>query len=159
MGIISCDSCRIGAQDQIRSYARILDVPLAFADSEGELAAALSAQAGRDVVLVDTPGVSPNDAERLAELAALLRAGAESHLVLSATTNDAELAAAIRSFGACGFASVIFTKCDEAQRYGAILNAARRAQRPISWLGKGQRVPGGLEPASPEGVARLVLQI
>jgi flagellar biosynthesis protein FlhF len=159
VGIVSCDSYRVGAPDQIRSYARVLGVPLGFCASERELAGCLAAQAEQEVVLVDTPGHSPADAERLSELAALAEAGVESHLVLSATTRDEELAAAIRGFSPAQFRSVIFTKLDEAQWLGGILNAARRAQRPISWLGTGQRVPGDMEPATPEKVARLVLQI
>ncbi|MFH0810808.1 MAG: AAA family ATPase [Pseudomonadota bacterium] len=158
VGIISCDSYRIGAPDQIRSYARILGLPLAFAESERELPAALAAQADRDVVLVDTAGRSPYDTERLAEIARLGEAGVRSHLVLCATTRDEDMAAAIRHFAVADYQSIIFTKLDEAERLGAVLNAARRARKPISWLGMGQRVPGGLEPADPEGVARFVLQ-
>jgi flagellar biosynthesis protein FlhF len=158
VGIISCDSYRIGSPDQIRAYARILELPLALADSERDLSHALAAQADRDVVLIDTAGRSPMDAERLREVAALAEAGVESHLVLSATTRDEQLAAAIRGFSAADYKSVIFTKLDEAERLGAILNAALRARRPISWLGSGQRVPGGLDQAQPEKVARLVLR-
>ncbi len=157
VAIVSCDSYRVGAPDQIRTFARILDVPLAFAHSERELPEALAGQGGRDVVLIDTAGRSPHDAERLAEVAGLAEAGVEVHLVLAATTRDEELAAAIRSFAPTGFRSVMFTKLDEAERLGAMVNAARRAGRPISWLGTGQRVPGDLEAATPAGVARFVL--
>jgi flagellar biosynthesis protein FlhF len=170
VGLVSCDSYRIGAPDQIRSLARILQVPLGFCASARELPAALARRAECDVVLIDTPGCSPYDPERLAEVAALAGAGAgvgvgdflagrpvESHLVLSATTRDEELAAAVRAFEAAAFRSVIFTKLDEAEQLGALVGAARRAQRPISWLGTGQGVPNDLEPADPGRVARFVL--
>lgn len=163
VGLVSCDSYRIGAPDQIRSLARILQVPLGFCASARELPAALARRAECDVVLIDTPGCSPYDPERLAEVAALAGAGqgvgvpVESHLVLSATTREEELAAAVRAFEAAAFRSVIFTKLDEAERLGALVGAARRAQRPISWLGTGQRVPNDLEPADPGRVARFVL--
>jgi flagellar biosynthesis protein FlhF len=163
VGLVSCDSYRIGAPDQIRSLARILQVPLGFCASARELPAALARRAECDVILIDTPGCSPYDPERLAEVAALAGAGqgagrpVESHLVLSATTRDEELAAAVRAFEAAAFRSVIFTKLDEAERLGALVGAARRAQRPISWLGTGQGVPNDLEPADPGRVARFVL--
>jgi flagellar biosynthesis protein FlhF len=157
VGLISCDSYRIGAPDQVRSFARVLDLPLRLCESPSELGAALAGFRDRDVLLIDTPGCSPHDAERLAEMAVLRECGAQSHLVLSATTREEEMAAAIRGFEETGFASVIFTKLDEAERFGALVGAASRSRRPISWLGTGQRVPGDLQAASPEGVARLVL--
>jgi len=157
VGIISCDTYRVGAPEQIRSFARLLQVPLNICEPGRELSAALERQKECGVVLIDTPGCSPRDRERLGELARLAALPVESHLVLSATTRDEELAAAVAGFGAVGFESVIFTKLDEAERLGVIINTARRARRPVSWLGTGQRVPGGLEPASPERVAQFVL--
>lgn len=165
VGLISCDCYRIGAPDQIRSYARILQVPLALCEPGGtELARAVARRSDCDTILIDTPGCSPRDSERLGELAALAEAGSqaglgvESHLVLAATTRDEELAAAVQAFKGADFCSVMFTKLDEAERLGGCLTASRLAARPISWLGTGQRVPHDLVAASPGQVARFVLE-
>jgi flagellar biosynthesis protein FlhF len=159
VGLVSCDGYRLGAPDQAKSFARVLGLPIELCGSERELRSALSAHRDRDVVLVDTAGRSPHDSERLAEISALVEVRAHCHLVLSATKRDEELAAARERFGAAvPCESLIFTKLDEAERLGAVLNTAHRSGLPISWLGTGQCIPDDLERATAAVVAGLLLK-
>ena len=81
----------------------------------------------------------------------------ENHLVLSATTKDADLAAIVRQFSVLPIRSYIFTKIDETEEYTSLFNQLLRYKRPLSYLTNGQKVPEDIEPASKSRVASLVL--
>ena len=157
VGLVTVDTYRIAAVEQLQTYARIIGLPLHVAGTPDETAAALDALADRDVVLIDTAGRAPQDAAHLAETADLLGLGTgagrgdreiETHLVLSLTTAARPLRSAVDRFAALRPRSVVLTKLDEAETAGAAVGAVRRAGVPVSLLSTGQEVPDDLEVAT-----------
>jgi len=160
VGLITADSYRIAAVEQLRTYAGIIGVPVKVALSPSETAQARAALADCDITLIDTAGRSPGDEARLGELAAFLDAAepAETHLVLSASMAERSLARAADRFGRLGPGRLILSKLDEADGLGVIVSAAIRAGLPISYVSTGQEVPDDFEPANADRLARLALE-
>lgn len=159
VGLITTDTYRIAAVEQLRVYAEIIGVPLRVAMTPDDMRAACAAMGDRDTLLIDTAGRSPRDASRLAELAGLLDAAAphHTHLVLAATAGERALLDAAAQFAPVRPDRVIFTKLDESVNFGAVVSGARRIALPVSHLTTGQEVPDHIEPASAERLAGLVM--
>jgi flagellar biosynthesis protein FlhF len=157
--LVTIDTYRIGAIDQLRTYARILRLPLEIAGGAGEFREILDQNRDQDLVLVDTAGRNPNSPEQLAELKEILAVDGrvENHLVLSATTKDADLARTVERFSLLPIRSYIFTKLDETEEYSSLFNQLLRFRRPLSYLANGQKVPEDIELATKGKVASLVL--
>lgn len=145
VALITVDTYRIGATEQLRQYAQLMQVPLAVAHNETSFAAALQAHQDVDVLLVDTAGRGPQDADHLRALQAMLsQHRVTPYLVLAAATRRGELQAVLRDYGGLRPARLVFTKLDEAVAMGALLNATTSCQRAISFVTHGQRVPEDL---------------
>lgn len=159
VALLTVDAYRIAAVEQLKTYAEILDVPIAAADDDESARQALDGLGAADVVLVDTAGRGPRDRERIGELGGLL-AGIrpdEVHLVLSATTSARGLGAAAEMFAPARPDRLILTKLDEAETLGPLLAILGRTDLPVSHLTTGQDVPDDLEAASRSRLARLIL--
>ncbi len=152
IALVSTDHYRIGAYDQLRSYARILDVPLYVAEDAAALAHTLDGLADRRLVLIDTAGMSQRDTRLLEQMRSLRSASSrlQSLLVLSASAQHAMTREAIERFGHLQPAGCVLTKLDEAARLGDALTAVIDAELPVAWLGTGQRVPEDLVTARAE---------
>ncbi|MFH1035760.1 MAG: flagellar biosynthesis protein FlhF [Pseudomonadota bacterium] len=159
VGLITLDTFRIAAPEQLMVYGRIMDLPAKVAATAAEYAQAVEDLADRDMVLVDTVGRSQQDRENLAELKAVLEGVPRTgcHLVLACPTRDADLRQALEGFGIFEPRSLIFTKLDETRTFGPILNLVVKSGRPVSYLANGQRVPDDLEEATREGLAKRLL--
>lgn len=159
VGLITLDTFRIAAAEQLMVYGRIMDLETKVAANGEEYARAVAELAEADLILVDTVGRSPRDQGNLAELRAILAAVPETvcHLVLACPTRDADLKATLESFGCFAPQSLIFTKLDETSAYGVILNQVVHSGWPVSYLTCGQRVPDDLETATREGLARRLM--
>jgi flagellar biosynthesis protein FlhF len=159
MALITIDTYRIAAVEQLKVYAEIMNLPLEVVITPEHLDKALARHADKDLILIDTAGRSPRDAGSIEELLSLLgpHSGIESHLVLSAATRDRELQETVRRFGRLPLQSLIFTKLDECEQCGALLNVPYRQQMPISYLTNGQRVPEDLLEANADAVAEFIL--
>lgn len=161
VGLITSDTYRIAAVDQLRTYASILGVPLKVVTSPEEMDAAVRSMANFDVVLIDSAGRSQNATERLRELAAFLHAASphETHLVLSSTASEGVLVKAAESFIAAGVIPnrLILSKLDEAVNFGVVVNVARRLSAKLSFVTTGQEVPDHIEPGRPDRLARMIL--
>jgi flagellar biosynthesis protein FlhF len=157
--LVTIDTYRIGAIDQLRTYARILRLPLEIAAGAGEFREILERSREQDLVLVDTAGRNPYSQEQLEELKDILTADprVENHLVLSATTKEPDLAQTVERFSLLPIRSYIFTKLDETEEYAALFNQLLRFKRPLSYLTNGQKVPEDIELATKGRVASLVL--
>jgi flagellar biosynthesis protein FlhF len=146
IALISADSYRIGAQEQLATYARILDVPMRSVASVEELNAALNALADKRLILIDTAGMSQRDLQ-LSEKLAVLQAGnrkVRTLLALSATTQQAALKQAIQAFSMARPEACILTKLDEAASLGGVLSAMIDTAMPLAYTTDGQRVPEDL---------------
>ncbi len=149
VGLITTDEHRIGAQEQLRIYGKILDAPVWVARDAGSLAQALEEMHGRQLVLIDTAGMSQRDV-RLAEQFELIRASAarvRPYLVLAATSQLAALEETVRAFAAATLAGCIITKIDESTSLGGVLSVVSQHRLPVAYVSEGQRVPEDLRPA------------
>jgi len=159
VGLITIDTYRIAAVDQLRTYAEILDVPLEVVLTPKELRAAVGAMRDRDIVLIDTAGRSQNDTIRINELKSFLAAAEpdEIHLVLASTANEKALLQAVEKFGQVRIDRLIFTKLDEAVGFGVILNVLKRVNKALSYVTMGQDVPDDIAAGRSRDLAALIL--
>ncbi len=159
VALITSDTYRIAAVDQLRTYAGIIGLPLKVVMSPQEMAAAVQSLSQYDVVLIDTAGRSQFNADRLAELREFIEAAnpTEVHLVLSSTAGEAVLQKTVANFAPLGPGSVILTKLDEAVNFGVIVNVARQLGAAFSFITTGQEVPDDIEAGQPDRLARMVL--
>lgn len=159
VGLVTADTYRIAAVDQLRTYANIIGLPLKVALTPAEMAAACDAFHDCDLILLDTAGRAPGDAERLDELREMLAAAKphETHLVLSSVASEKAMLQVAERFALVGPNRVIFTKLDEAVNFGAIVNVSRRIGAKVSYLTTGQEVPDRIEQCRADRIARLIL--
>lgn len=161
---ITIDFLRLGAVDQLRQYAEILDIPMEVATTPEEfskaLRGALSGRDAPDVILIDTAGRSQRDSFKLNELREFLdvHPAIEVCLTVSATSSPKVLYDIVERFSeAVSVSNLILTKIDEAVSFGGVLNIAYKFGFPFSYLTNGQYVPDDIEVATPERLAELVL--
>ena len=111
------------------------------------------------MLLIDTAGRSPKDDKSIEELADFLQPdlNIDSHLVLAATARERELHEAVKRFGILDLKSYIFTKLDECESFGALLNVHTKNNYPLSYLTCGQKVPEDLMIAEPKEIAGLIM--
>lgn len=149
VALISTDNYRIGAHEQLKAYARILDVPIRFANDARGLQSALDYFCDKRLVLIDTAGMSQRDL-RLSEQFSVLKGESErvrTYLVASATSRLSGLQEVVRGFRGVDLHGCILTKTDESTCLGHVLDAMIRFQLPIAYISDGQRVPEDLQPA------------
>ena len=149
LALVSTDGYRIGAREQLMTYARILGAPMHVANSGKELARVLERLKSKKLVLIDTAGMGPRDV-RLSEQLAALQLGAARAQVLLALPAQGEghaLEEIVRSFASVNPAACILTKVDEAASLGAVISTTLRHRLRIAYLCTGQRVPEDLHSA------------
>lgn len=161
VAFITVDTFRIGAVEQLRTYAKIINVPLNVVSTKVEMNQSINQLSDFDVILIDTGGRSQRDEAQMFELHELFedRGLIENTLVLSTTTKDGELNEVTRKFGDIPLSSVIFTKLDESTTYGCIFNHSIRFKKPVSFLTTGQKVPEDIEAATKERLVDLLLNL
>ena len=159
VGLVTIDTYRIAAVEQLRTYAQIINVPLEVVTSPRELRDAVDRMADRDVVLIDTVGRSQRDTMKIKELNCFFDAVRphEVHLVLSGTCGQAVLNQAIERFSEVGVDRVIFTKLDEAISFGVIITCLEKANAKLSYVTTGQDVPDDIEVGEGRHLAALIL--
>lgn len=159
VGLITIDTYRIAAVEQLRTYSQIIDVPIRVVYSSNELPAAVREFASMDLVFVDTAGRSQRNTMQIGELKACCERlnDCEVHLVLSSTTKTRDLYDIVQRFSVMPLHRVIWTKLDESTTFGNILNVAVKHPLPISYVTTGQRVPEDVEVAEANKLASLVV--
>ena len=159
VGLITVDTYRIAAVEQLRTYADIIDLPMQVVSTPREMREAVGRMDNLDLILLDTAGRSPKDEVRIQELRAFLtEADAdEVHLVLSSVAGARVLEQTAERFAAVGTTALILTKLDEATGLGNILPLVRGSKLPLSYMTNGQNVPDDIETAEAMRVARLIL--
>ncbi len=149
VALVTIDNYRVCAHEQLRTYGRILDIPVKTADSREELRKVLDDLCDRRLVLIDTAGMSQRDSH-LSEQASILCGDdmfIKSSLVISATSQVSSIQEVIQAFGLFNPASLIMTKLDEATSLGGALDIATQYGVPISYVCDGQQVPEDLHMA------------
>ncbi|WP_271408445.1 flagellar biosynthesis protein FlhF [Pseudomonas sp. Q1-7] len=159
VALVSMDSFRIGAQEQIKTLGRILNVPVTLVDPGQSLTQALAPLVRKRVVLIDTAGLPVNDPALAMQLEALASRAinAKNYLVMAATSQSQVLKAAYHSYKRCGLVGCIITKADEAASLGEVLGLAIGQHLPVAYLADGPRIPDDLQvPRSHQLVSRAV---
>jgi len=161
VGLITVDTYRIAAVEQLRTYADIIDLPMHVVSTPREMRETVERMSHLDLILLDTAGRSPKDEVRLQELKAFLTEAAadEVHLVLSSMTGARTLEQTAEQFATVGATSLILTKLDEVTAPGNVLPVLRSSGLPLSYLTDGQNVPDDIEIAGAHRLARLILAI
>lgn len=161
IGLITLDTYRIAAVQQLQEYARIIKVPIRVVSDTKQMKGAIQEFDSKDLILIDTAGRSQRDEIQMSELREILRPFRDftNLLVLSATTKDSDLLEITKRFSTIPLHGTIFTKLDESTSYGSIFNHSIRFKLPLSYLTTGQNVPDDIENASRERLIDLLLNI
>jgi flagellar biosynthesis protein FlhF len=161
IGLLTLDTFRIAAVQQLQEYARIINAPLRVVNDRNQLEHALEEYHQKDLILIDTAGRSQRDEMQMAELREVLSPYQDFRnlLVLSATTKDGDLIEITKRFSQIPLSGVIFTKLDESTNYGSIFNHAIRFKLPLTYLTTGQNVPDDIEKATRDRLIDLLLNI
>lgn len=162
VALLTLDTYRIAAAEQLRTYANILMVPFRVVYTEEELATAIKDFADYEYILVDTPGHSPQNKEQLGNLKLMLsrmRQSAECrfYLVLSATTKYRDLLKIADSYRQIAEYQLIFTKLDETEALGNLLNLRLYTDASIAYVTCGQNVPDDIEVFNPQKTVKKLL--
>lgn len=159
VALITTDTYRIAAIEQLKTYSKILDIPLEIAYTIEDYKSAREKFESYDIVLVDTAGRNFRDAKYIAELGKVvdLEQDIDTYLVLSLTTKATDLDVIYNQFENIPIKKLIFTKKDETATYGAILNLVVKYQVGVAYLTNGQDVPDNIEEATSKKVSHLIL--
>ncbi|NLV91188.1 MAG: flagellar biosynthesis protein FlhF [Firmicutes bacterium] len=160
VGLITMDTYRVAAVEQLQTYADMIDIPIVVAVAAKDLQEAVEQQLQHcDLVLVDTAGRSQKNTEELRELSRIFDGSplTQVHLVLSAATRYRDLADIIRRFSVLSPTHLIYTKLDETSAYGSLLNGYALAKKPLSFITDGQEVPEHIEVATGTRISDLIM--
>jgi len=159
VGLITVDTYRIAAVEQLRTYADIIDLPMEVVSSPREMREAVRRMASLDLILMDTAGRSPRDEIKIQELRSFLSEAEadEVLLVLSSVAGERTLTHTAERFASVGTTGMILTKLDEATSLGNMLPLTRTSRLPIRYVTNGQSVPDDIETANAARLARLIL--
>lgn len=158
--LITADTYRISAVDQLKTYSDIISLPLEIVYTPDELKVAIHKHRDKDLILIDTAGRSQHNDYQMKELQDFLAVNShiERHLVMSATTKNRDAAEILDKFSVCNPDRVIFTKTDETSSVGLIVNLLAQKEIALSFLTNGQSVPDDIVPATPRRLAELLLR-
>jgi flagellar biosynthesis protein FlhF len=158
LGLITTDSYRIGAQDQLRIYGKILGVQVYTAQTHADLLQLRNSMQRKRLILIDTVGMGQRDS-RVAEQTKILT---DSHvkrvLLLNATSQPETLDDVVRHYKSTGLSGAILSKLDEAIKIGGVLDVVMRHKLPLQYIATGQRVPEDLFPADPRVLVHRALR-
>ena len=160
VGLISIDTYRIGAREQLKNYADILGIPCFQAFTPRDLGLALGRLQSKDVVLIDTAGQSQYDVARLEGLKTMIGkdSSIDVHLLLNVGAAASEMNETVVRFSPLSFKTYIFTKLDETRMMGNIINQVVKYPRPVSFVTAGQNVPEDIEMADEKKLSALMLK-
>ncbi|KUO61093.1 hypothetical protein APF79_13140 [bacterium BRH_c32] len=158
VGLITIDTFRLGAIDQLRIFSEISDIEMAAAYEPGDMKKLLNKFSDKDIVFIDTVGRSQRNSDNLSKIKEYLDVAKvdDVMLVVSAATAPRTLNDISTKFKVFDYKSVIFTKADEAASYGAILNLSYNFNTPITFITNGQVIPDDILAVSSEYIANLI---
>lgn len=161
IALITADTYRIAAVEQLKTYANILSVPLKVIYSPGELSELVEEMQQYEYCLVDTAGRSHKNKEQIEDIRSLIEqipiADRQIFLVLNAGAKYSDLLEIAEVYAALTDYSIIFTKLDETSAAGAMMNIHVRTKCPLSYVTTGQNVPDDISEVNPQKVAKQLL--
>ena len=161
VALVTADTYRIGAVEQLRTYARIMGIPLEIALTPEEVAAGVEKHSDKDIILIDTVGRSQQSEDHLAELKSFIDAAhpTQTHLVVAASLAQDVQSEVVEKFTALSPTHLVVTKLDESRNRGCLVNLPIKTGLGISCLTAGQNVPQDLDFAEAGRIARLVTEV
>lgn len=159
VGLITLDTYRIGAVEQLKTYAEILGIPFEVILSIKDIPKVLKNMEDCEVILVDTMGRNSKNVLQISEIRKFVEElhADKVHLVLSMTTKQKDLKQIINNYKMLKYNSIILTKVDETDIHGAILTSLYYSNVPVSYLSTGQNVPEDIEEANKDKIIKLVM--
>lgn len=159
VGLITIDTYRIGAIEQLKTYAEIMNIPFKVVITIKEMEEAIESMSDCDVILIDTTGRSSKNAMQISELRAFIEKADPDYvnMVISATTKNRDIKNILNGYSSLEYDNVIITKLDETTVYGSIYNISKRANKPISFITVGQNVPEDIKIPEKEELTRFIL--
>lgn len=159
VGLITIDTYRIGAVEQLKTYADIMNIPFKVVFNIDDIQMAIESMAGCDIILVDTTGRSSKNVMQISELRAYIEKVNTSniHLVLSATTKNNDIISITKGYDILGYNNVIITKLDETTTCGSIINILKSINKPISFITTGQNVPDDIKVPTKRELVNLII--
>lgn len=159
VGLITVDTYRIGAVEQLKTYADIMNIPFKVVYNMKDMESAIESMKDCEVVLIDTTGRNSKNNMQMSELRTFVeKADTKNiHLVLSSTTKNKDIKYIIEGYRILNYNNIIVTKLDETSTYGSILNILEIAKKPLSFVATGQNVPDDIKELSVDKLVRLVL--
>ncbi|MVX62541.1 flagellar biosynthesis protein FlhF [Clostridium chromiireducens] len=159
VGLITVDTYRIGAIEQLKTYAEIMNIPFKVVITMKEMEDAIEYMKECDVILIDTTGRSSKNAMQISELRAFVQKANPDHvnMVISATTKNSDIKSILKGYAELEYDNIIITKLDETSVYGSLYNIARIANKPISFITTGQNVPDDIIVPTKEEIASFIL--
>ncbi len=160
VGIITTDTYRIGAVDQLLNYAKIMDIPAVVSITKEDFIAAFEDFRDMDSVFVDTVGRSQKDVRRLNEIFGMFKDMSDLHisLVLAVNTKEKDSFETYRKFSELHIDDFIFTKVDETNTPGTMLNISVKLKKPVAYVSFGQDVPDDIMKAEPLKISSLIVK-
>lgn len=159
VGLVTVDTYRIAAVDQLQTYAEIMDLPMKIVSTPMEVRSAINELSDCDQIFIDTAGRSPRDEVQVQQLRSLIKAASpdETYLVLSAPSSSKSLAEAVAKFTTVGPSSWVLTKIDEVGSLGNTLSFLQDPQLPLAYVTNGQDVPQAIATAEAEDLVARIL--
>lgn len=159
VGLITVDTYRIAAVEQLKTYADLIGIPLRVASSKEEVSESVNHFRESDLVFIDTAGRSPRSREHMKELLEIVEEAKpdELYLVISANASASVMKDTLQRFEDFPVNKLLLTKLDETDRFGSVLSLMNRTQKPLGYLTTGQRVPEDIEVADSKRLTRLIL--
>ncbi|WP_138202610.1 flagellar biosynthesis protein FlhF [Haloimpatiens lingqiaonensis] len=159
VGLVTVDTYRIGAVEQLKTYAEIMDIPFKVVFNINDMEEAIKSMENCDVVLIDTTGRSSKNSMQLSQLRAFVdKVNTENiNLVISATTKNDDISTIVEGYKKLNFNHIIITKLDETVSYGSILNIVYHGNKDINFVTTGQNVPDDIKKLDSSSICRLVL--
>jgi len=161
VAMVAVNTYRIGSVEQLKAFGDFLGIPVDVVMTPAELVKVLERHKDKDYIFIDTLGRSAHNTGQILELKGFLDAVQEPQdifLVLSLTTKNRDLNRIAREFQKIGYSKLIFSKADETETYGAILNLICTLGLPVAYLANGQGIPDDISEANPEKLARLMIR-
>ena len=159
VALISADTYRLAAVEQLRTFARIASIPLEIVYEPADMPNAIKKHSDKDLIVIDTAGRSHRDEEKMKELADFMEAAkpTEIHLTLSSVTKLTDLIDIVDRFRTVPSDYYLFTKLDETSAFGDLLNVVHNRSKPVSMLTIGQNVPDDITLAEMNSLAKLIM--
>ncbi len=161
LALVTLDTHRIAANEQLRTFGRILDVPVKVLDKAEDLGLALHGLRKKTLILIDTAGLSADDPRLEKQLEALnqLKAKVNTHIVLSTTAQQSVIERAYENYKACGLKSCVLSKLDETASLGGALSMVIQQNLPLSYTTNGQKIPEDISAAKGSALVTAAVKL